>query len=930
MRKATSARALLGIAPFALVLAASIASFAPPAAADDPPTGNAKIFEEVLVTLPTFEDAKRVLRAIPEIEWLKPAGDEDNVYRLVSTPEIDRQLEALGYHPTIIVADLAAHYASRSLGPGFGGFHTWSEMIAEIDSLAAAHPAIMTPKFSIGQSLEGRDLWAVKISDNPGVDEVEAEVLFDGVTHAREIMTVEMVLHYIRYLLDGYGVDPTATFLVDNREIYFVPVVNPDGFVYNETTNPNGGGLWRKNRRINGGGCIGVDLNRNYSYGWGGINGSPDPCDEQYRGLAPTSEPEVAVMTSFIDSREFVTHQSFHSFAELILHSWGYDNIPQAPDDSLLGAIGTIMARDSGYPAGQAGDLLYNAAGNAFDWSYGETANHEKIFAFTTEIGGSGFWPLESEMPGLLAENLWSHIYLTQIAGPSLTVTNALVSGENGNGRLDAGETANLSIAVTNSGVLQAITGVVATLATDDAYITLVEAQKPLGAIGPGQTVDLSASPFVVSVDASCPPGHDAAFTVTLTGDDAYASEDALTLEVGAVTYTYLYSQDFEAASDWSQDPSNTTTVGAWTRIDPNATSYQPGDDATPPPGVFALITGQNPAGNDGSGDVDGGIAATRSPVIDLSSVARARLDLAWSHGQRDPAGDAAGDFFRIHLSRDGGATYPTSLVALGDGTSQPGWSLLSVRLDSLGALTSQMRVRVQASDGTASGDIIEGGIDDIFIYDPGDENAAPSAPGAIAPTGGAIVGASPVLRVTNASDPENDALTYGFRVYADALLTNVVASVDGRAEGEFNTTWTVQPPLTAGNYHWRAFAEDAGQRGLFSPAATFTVETPTGVGGPGSDAASTVTLGAPGPNPTRGAAQIAFSLPSGGRVFIAVVNAEGRVVRIVENGWRAAGRHESSWDGRDSSGREVASGRYLLRLEAGSERRTRAITIVR
>ncbi|MFN0152527.1 MAG: M14 family zinc carboxypeptidase [bacterium] len=929
MRKATSVHALLGITSFALIIAAGIASFAPRAAADDPSTGSVKVFEEVLVTLPTVEDAQRVLREIPEIEWLKPAGDGDNVYRLISTPEIDRQLEALGYRPTIVVADLAAQYESRSLAPGFGGFHTWSEMIAEIDSLAAAHPAIMTPKFSIGQSLEGRDMWAVKISDNPGVDEAEAEVLFDGVTHAREIMTVEMVLHYIRYLLDGYGVDPTATFLVDNREIFFVPVINADGFVYNETTNPNGGGMWRKNRRDNGGGCFGVDLNRNYPYAWGG-QGADTNCDsETYRGTGPASEPEVQTMMAFIDSREFVTHQSFHSFAELILHSWGYDNIPQAPDDSLLGAIGTIMARDSGYPAGQAGDLLYNASGNAFDWSYGDTSNHSKIIAYTTEIGGTWFWPEESEMPGLLVENLWGHIYLSQIAGVSLTVTNAVVSGENGNGRLDAGETGNLSIAVTNGGVLQTASGVVATLSSNDPYITLVEAQKSLGWIAAGQTVDLAGTPFVVSVDASCPAGHDAAFTVTLAGDDAYASEDALTLEVGAVTYTYNYAQDFETATDWTQDPTHTATAGAWARIDPNATNYQPGDDATPPPGVFALITAQNPAGNDGSGDVDGGISATRSPVIDLSSVPRARLDLAWSHGQRDATGDPAGDFFRINLSTDGGATYPTSLVALGDGTSQPGWSLLSVRLDSLVTLTNQMRVRVQAADGTASGDIIEGGVDDIFIYDPGDENAAPSAPVAITPTGGAIVGASPALRVSNASDPENDALTYGFRVYSDALLTNVVASITGRNEGEFNTSWTVQPPLAAGDYYWRAFAEDAGQRGLFSAAETFTVETPTGVGAPGSDA-GTVSLNAPGPNPTRGAAQIAFSLPTGGRVFIAVVNAEGRVVRIVENGWRAAGRHESSWDGRDASGREVASGRYLLRLEAGSERRTRAITVVR
>jgi len=551
-------------------MVAGIACFAPRAAAGDAPTGSAKIYEEILVNLPTIEDVQRVLREIPDIEYMKPEGDGEDLYRLISTPEIDRRLEAMGYRPTVVISDLAAHYAPRALGPGFGVFHTWSEMIAEIDSLAAAHPAIMTPKFSIGQSIEGRDLWAVKISDNPGVDENEAEVLFDGVTHAREIMTVEMILHYMRYLLDGYGVDQTATFLVDNREIYFVPVLNPDGFVYNELTDPAGGGLWRKNRRNVGGGCFGVDLNRNYPYAWGGQGASTICSDETYRGTGPASEPEVQVMMNFINSRDFVTHQSFHSFAELILHSWGYDNVPQAPDDSLLGAIGTTMARDSGYPAGQAGDLLYNASGNAFDWSYGDTTAHTKIIAYTTEIGGTWFWPAESEAPGLLAENLWGHVYLTQVAGASLTVTNATVSGENGNGRLDPGETANLSIAVTNGGVRDALTGVVATLSTNDPYITLVQAQKSVGSVGALQTQDISGDPFVLSVDASCPQPHSAAFTVSLTADGGYASEDAVTLEVGAPAF--VYAQDFEAATDWTQDPSNTTTIGAWTRIDPNGT----------------------------------------------------------------------------------------------------------------------------------------------------------------------------------------------------------------------------------------------------------------------------------------------------------------------------------------------------------------------
>ena len=110
--------------------------------------------------------------------------------------------------------------------------------------------------------------------------------------HAREIMTVEMCLYFARYLCENYGTDPVATFLVDNRQIWFVPIVNPDGFVYNEDNDPDGGGMWRKNRRPGGGGCYGVDNNRNYPYMWVGDGSSGNPCDDDYRGPSAGSEPE--------------------------------------------------------------------------------------------------------------------------------------------------------------------------------------------------------------------------------------------------------------------------------------------------------------------------------------------------------------------------------------------------------------------------------------------------------------------------------------------------------------------------------------------------------------------------------------------------------------------------------------------------------------
>jgi hypothetical protein len=175
-----------------------------------------------------------------------------------------------------------------------------------------------------------------------------------------------------------------------------------------------------------------------------------------------------------------------------------------------------------------------------------------------------------------------------------------------------------------------------------------------------------------------------------------------------------VYSNDFETTSDWSQDPSHTAGTGAFVRIDPNGTDYQPEDDATPAPGVYGWITAQNSAV--GTDDVDNGVAATRSPVIDLSAYGSAHLSMKYFHGQRDAGDDPSGDFYRIDVSNDGGSTYPVNLVSFGDVSTAANWRSLEVDLEGVIALTDQMRLRVQAADGTLEGDIVEGGVDDIVV----------------------------------------------------------------------------------------------------------------------------------------------------------------------------------------------------------------------
>jgi len=179
--------------------------------------------------------------------------------------------------------------------PTYGGFYKYNEMLAELDAMAAQYPNLITVKTPISNftTIEGRPIYHVKISDNPNTEEAEPEVLYTAIHHAREPLSMSETIFYMWYLLENYGTNPEVTFLVDNTEMYFVPCINVDGYLYNESTNPNGGGMHRKNRRNVGTSNKGVDLNRNYSYGWNTTGVSPNTNNDTYPGTSAFSEPET-------------------------------------------------------------------------------------------------------------------------------------------------------------------------------------------------------------------------------------------------------------------------------------------------------------------------------------------------------------------------------------------------------------------------------------------------------------------------------------------------------------------------------------------------------------------------------------------------------------------------------------------------------------
>nr|XP_013189735.1 unnamed protein product [Amyelois transitella] len=247
-------------------------------------------------------------------------------------------------------------------------YHRLDVIYAFLDSLVEEYPYLCTVSV-IGKSAEGRDIRMLKISNG---NEDNSGVWLDGSIHAREWISAAVVTYIADRVVRNFNEQPDT---VTNKDWFIVPVMNPDGYEYTHTHDR----MWRKNRAKYGE-CVGVDLNRNFSYGWGekGEEGSSeDPGNIFFRGPEPFSEPETrAVRKAIVDSgTTFKVFLSFHSYGEVIIFPWGYTGDP-CPDYVELLEGGTAMAKaiyetnGHTYKVGSTKDLMYFAAGTSTDWSY--------------------------------------------------------------------------------------------------------------------------------------------------------------------------------------------------------------------------------------------------------------------------------------------------------------------------------------------------------------------------------------------------------------------------------------------------------------------------------------------------------------------------------------------------------------------------------
>ncbi len=222
-------------------------------------------------------------------------------------------------------------------------FHSYSDQVAEMQQAASDHADIMILD-TLGYSVQGRMILGAKISDNPALEENEPEFRIIGCHHGNEYMSVEMALLMLEYLTDNYGSIPQITHLVDDLEIWIIPMMNPDGRTAGSRYNANG-----------------VDLNRDYGYMW--------------KGLTPDyfSQPETKVIREHGMKNNFSISLSFHTSGDIVNHVWNYKDFPVA-DSAFVVDISEEYGSYNGYWVVE-GYQWYVTNGDCNDWSYGSRSS---------------------------------------------------------------------------------------------------------------------------------------------------------------------------------------------------------------------------------------------------------------------------------------------------------------------------------------------------------------------------------------------------------------------------------------------------------------------------------------------------------------------------------------------------------------------------
>ena len=540
-----------------------------------------EIFQSVRVFDPSDQILEIISHAGIPLDHL--VGKKGVYVDVIASEDQTLNLILKGLNVDILIPDLTSHYQSINIPAdsrdfplgSLQGNYSLDELNDRFDELQSEYSNIISERVILGQSIEGRDIWAFKVSDNPENDEDEPEVLFTALTHAREPVGMMNLIYFVQLLGEEYGNDPELTYLVDNREIWFLPVVNPDGYVYNESIQPSGGGMHRKNRRdtnCGNGTQRGIDLNRNYGYGWGAndTGSSPNPCSSTYRGQGAFSEPETQCVSDFILDREFKGVLHYHTYSNVYIHAYGNATLPDEPDLTTHREIGNEMARYNGYPVGTGYELIgYTVNGDAVDWTYGD----QGIVAFTPEVGSpsQGFWPQENDVLPLCQDQVHPNKIFAFVAGSDLI----LYSFDLSQNAILPGDEFEIELAIQNRGLSDSNDEIVINVTPYNEWITLNLESYTMDELEARDTDEFLVSAII---SETAPNGIYSGLIVSIDDGESFIRQDTVIFLIGEPDI--IFYEGFENGLDnWELDgdwgPTNDAATGSFALTDSPSGNYQ-------------------------------------------------------------------------------------------------------------------------------------------------------------------------------------------------------------------------------------------------------------------------------------------------------------------------------------------------------------------
>ncbi|MCI0449555.1 MAG: T9SS type A sorting domain-containing protein [Chlorobi bacterium] len=548
---------------------------------------------------------------------------------------------------------------THSIYGSMGGYLTFTEVVAKLDSMRQEYPQFISQKFSIGTTYENRTIWAVRVTKNPDAPTGKPEVLYHALIHAREPESMETQVYYMYWLFENYNTDPIARYILNNREIYWVPVYNADGYVWNQTTNPNGGGMWRANRHFTSGNCGPVDPNRNYGIYqfWNSPNGgsSTNECSGgsgTYRGTSPFSELETQAMRNFVNSRNIKTCFGAHTYGNLLIKPWAWSDPNVTPDDNMFNQFLADMSATNGYTTGTPSQTVgYYVRGGSDDWYYNDSG-HSKIFGITPETGTS-FWPPQSQIIPLAQVMLFSNQYMSLIAGPYVNPISRTFNQQTYN----PGQSGTYRVVFRNKGVMAA-SNVKVIWTPGSSNVTIPTQQFNYATLASFAT-DSSIFNFTISNSAPNNCGIPTTLTIKLDTTTIYTANVYILVGTGIV----VLNDNGSTFNNW-------TATGPW-----DITTSQ----FNSPPSSFT----DSPTGNYGNNI---NVSMTLTNPINVS--ANPVVYLSFFHKYTTEAGY---DFCYVEVSSNNGSNWST--VAQYDGTLST-WTEQVFDITQYANGSTQMKIR--------------------------------------------------------------------------------------------------------------------------------------------------------------------------------------------------------------------------------------------